>query len=293
MSTPSIVFIANPKSGLGKHEGVEEIASRILQSAGIDFEFHWTNAPGHARQLSQEAVNNGVRMVVAVGGDGSVNECGSALVHSDTALGIIPCGSGNGLARHLGIPLQVEKAIQTLTNCRKRTIDTAKLNGTPYLGVAGVGFDAHVGNIFSTFGKRGFLSYVRITLSEYRKYAPRLFKIEIDGKEMESEALLVAVANSSQFGNNARITPGALDDDGLLDIAVLQKFPLISGFGIARKLFGGQLDRSQYISYHQAQRVLIRQSDEIAHIDGEPFNSGKRLEFEVVPESLKVAVPRI
>lgn len=292
MTRKKISFIVNPKSGLGRQKRIESVLSKTLDHSIFAPSIQFTEAPGHGLELSREAVEKEADLVVAVGGDGTVNECARALLGTSCALGIIPCGSGNGLARHLGIPMNLEKAIAYLNTHKVRTIDTASLNGKPYMGVAGVGFDAHISKVFSSFGQRGFLSYIRLVMREYKAYPSQKYKVIVDGKVQEVFALLIAVANSSQFGINARITPMAIDDDGLLDIAILGKFPMINGISMARKLFGGKLEKSNYTTYLRGRSVEIIQTSVLAHIDGEPIEPGENLVFEIRPRSLLVAVPR-
>jgi diacylglycerol kinase family enzyme len=200
-----IVFIVNPASGVGRQKGIEFLIDRYLDTSKFSFSVWYTEKAGHATELSREAVSQGLDAVIAVGGDGTINEIAQGLVGTDVALGIVPAGSGNGLSRHLMIPMNPGKALRVLNSYKTARIDTATLNGGLFVSVAGVGFDASVAKKFSRAGKRGFRTYFTIVALSYPMYRPKKYKMVIDGKEITRRALLVSFANSSQFGNNASI----------------------------------------------------------------------------------------
>lgn len=283
-----VLFIINPVSGIGRARVVEKLIDRELDRSCFEAEVAYTASRGHATRLAKDAVQKNTELVVAVGGDGSVNEVGQALIHTPAVLGILPAGSGNGLARHLGIPMDLSKALNRISNGKILKMDTGVLNNKVFLGMSGVGFDAHIGWEFARFGKRGFSSYVKVFLREYPGYKAREYQLEIDGISYTKKALLISVANGSQYGNNAFIAPNADISDGLLDICILQDFPVYAAPFLARRLFNRSLDRSKYLEILKGKEIRITQPDKTAHIDGEPLEEGGELHFKIVPSSLNV-----
>jgi YegS/Rv2252/BmrU family lipid kinase len=289
-SEEKICVIINPLSGgVKKHE----IALKILeQLKSYDVELVYTNGPLHATTLAKEAVGRGAQIVAIVGGDGSVNEACQSLVGTETALAIIPTGSGNGLAHHLNIPLEIEKAIHVIKEGHTEKIDTIKVNNQYYLCVAGVGFDAEVGWAFSEFGHRGFLSYLLMTLKKLPTYQPRNYNLCIDGKKVSKEAFLIAFANSSQFGNDAYIAPTAEINDGYLDVIIMKRVPFYATAKVVHQLFNRSLDNSRYVEIIKCKEIDVTEQNLKAHVDGEPMVFPEGMHFQVVPSSLKVVVPK-
>lgn len=282
-----LLFIINPISGIGKQKTVEQLLERRIPRTGDAYDIAYTEAPKHAIQISKEATKT-YDVVVAVGGDGSVNEISKGLIGSETALGILPSGSGNGLARHLNIPMDLEFALDVIIEGNSKRIDTARINDDIFVGIAGLGFDAHVGWEFSKFGKRGFWSYVQVTSREFMQYKPSEYQISIDGQRFSTEALLITIANSSQYGNDAYIAPEARIDDGFLRICILNKMPLLEIPGFTMRLFNKTINESRHLTTIKGKHIVIEQEGEIAHVDGEPTRLGKHIEIEVIPSSLKV-----
>lgn len=283
-----VLFIINPVSGVGRQKTVEKLIDRELDRSCYEPEIAYTQSRGHATELATAAVQRNVEIIVAVGGDGSVNEVGQALIHTPSVLGILPAGSGNGLARHLCIPMDLSRAMERIMNGKIIKMDTGILNDKVFLGMSGVGFDAHIGWEFARFGKRGFSSYIKVFLREFPKYKAGEYKIEIDGRSFIKNALLISVANGSQYGNNAFIAPQADVSDGLLDICILSEFPVYAAPFLARRLFNRSLDRSKYLEILKGKDIRITQPDKTAHIDGEPLEEGRDLHFKIVPSSLNV-----
>lgn len=281
-----ILFIINPHSGIKSKLGFVDLIDHEI-SGDFIVKTRLTQRPEHATELAIEAVESGMDAVVAVGGDGSVNEVGKALIGTDVALGIIPLGSGNGFARHLNIPLHEKAALQTINNFRTQIIDTATINDIPFLATAGLGFDAQVGWQFANHGRRGFLSYVQITANAFMGYKAKEYKLSIDGKEMETTAFLINFANAGQYGNNAWISPSASLSDGLLNICILDKFPKQYAADIIYKLFNKKIEKSKYYRFYQGKEIWVR-NPEIYHIDGEPRGTDVDLLIKIVPQSLKV-----
>ncbi len=291
MSKKKVIFIINPVSGVAKAGRIPPLIQTHLDTSIYEFEIVYTERPGHAEEISRTAADAGVFMVVAVGGDGSVNEAGSGLLHRETGLGIIPAGSGNGMANHLKIPLNTIKAIQLLNTGKFTQIDTMKINGQPAVGVAGIGFDAHVAHKFASFGKRGFSSYIKVTLSELIHYKPHSFNIQVNNEIHQHEAWLITMANSSQFGNKATINPWANLKDGLIEICVMKKFPIWKLPLLMFRLFNNNIDKSRYFKIYQTNTAILSgNTDLIGHIDGEAKILGEKIVAEINPASLKVMI---
>lgn len=290
MSKLKIRFIVNPISGVGRQKIMPGLLEKHLDKDQFDYDIVYTERAGHAKELSSEAAQNGMDIVGIIGGDGSVNECGSGLLHSDTAMAIIPTGSGNGLALHLGIPTKLTEAIHLLNQASIRSIDTGTINGRPFMGVAGFGFDAHIADEFSRFGKRGFFSYFRIIIREYMRYKSPEVTYTVDGEEIKARPFLVTAANSSQYGNRATIAPTAQIDDGKLKLCILRRFPLIAAPFIAWRLFNKSIHKSKYMTCLDGAAFDLDRTDKLAHVDGEPFETDHKLHIEIVPSSLKVVV---
>ncbi len=288
MSKKNICFIINPISGVGRQKTIEKLIETHLDRKAFDFSVAYTNAPKHATELAKKAVEEGANIVVAVGGDGSVNEVAKGLIGSSTLMGILPAGSGNGLARHLGIPMNLEKAILLLQNGNSKKIDTIQLNDEKFVNVAGVGFDAHIGWEFSKFGKRGLSSYLKVILHELPALKTQEFELIIDGKSLFYNAYLISFANGSQWGNNAYIAPLADIQDGVMDVVVLKNFSWLKSVTLGYKLFKKKIHTASAIEIIKTTELIVKQKNNIAHIDGEPILSGQTLVIKVNPLSLNV-----
>ena len=278
-----MLFIVNPISGKGRKQRI--ISS--LKEAG--YEVVCTEYAGHAEQLAREA---SAQVIVAVGGDGTVNEIARGLVGTGKTLGIIPCGSGDGLARHLGISHKFETALKTITSGKTSPLDAGKIDGRMFFSVCGVGFDAVVSENFAKCGKRGLSSYIREGLKAWMAYIPEKYQITIDGKEIEHEAMLITIGNSNQWGNGAKITPLADSSDGILDITVVDAFRSIEIPFLASKLMTGRTHKSRRVHTYRGQDIKITRTTEgPAHADGDWFEAGKEVEINIIPHALNVLVP--
>ena len=287
-----ILFIINPISGIGKQKNIEDLIHNHTDKALYDFQVKFTKGPGDGTWLAKEAVTSGADVVVAVGGDGTVNEIGQALVGTGTALGIIPTGSGNGLARHLKIPFGFEKAIEVINKCKIKKIDTATINDQVFLSIAGVGYDAFVAKKFANAKKRGFFTYFRIVSNEYPQYQPKRYVLEVDGKIIRLKALSITFANSNQFGNNTSISPDAKLDDGLIDVCIVRRIPLYLVPFYVPLLFTKTFHKTHYIEIIRAKSAVVtRKKGKTIHLDGDPTQTGKVLEMKVNPLSLNIIVP--
>lgn len=286
---PSALMLINPISGTRDKKGICDITASRLKEAGIDIDIVHTQHKGHGAELARQAAQDCTDIVVVAGGDGTVNEVASALMHTDTALGIIPCGSGNGLARSLGIPMDFEGAVDIIARNRPYAIDCGIAEGLPFFCTFGVGFDAVVTEKFSTGKRRGKMQYVRSALLEYINFTPDNYAMEIDGEIYTEEALLIAVCNTAQYGNNAYIAPRASLSDGLLDVTVIRNGSILHQAMAGIGLLSGQIDRNRYVDTFKAQEVkIIRLKDGPAQIDGEPLNLGRKISIKCQHSCLKV-----
>ena len=284
-----IIFVVNPISGTqGKKAILKWIDERIDRSI-YDYSIVRTEYAGHASIIAKEAVRDGIDIVVAIGGDGTINEIGRSLVHTNTALGIIPCGSGNGLARHLHIPMDPKAAIEIINQGDKCCIDYGKINNIPFFCTCGVGFDAFVSLKFADSGKRGLLTYLENTLHESLVYQPETYEIENEEGTMKYKAFLIACGNASQYGNNAYITPQASLTDGLMDITIMEPFTVLDVPSLSFQLFNKTIDQNSRIKTMRAKKIKIHRTKEgVLHFDGDPLMAGKELEVEIIPKGLHV-----
>ena len=286
-----ILFIINPISGTKSKGSVTASIEKFINKDIFDYEIRLTEYAGHAAELATAAANDGVDIACAVGGDGTVNEVARAVVHTNTALAIIPCGSGNGLARHLHIPLNANKAIEIINKSVISDLDYGKINGHPFFCTCGLGFDAFVSMKFAEGGKRGFISYIDKTLREGFKYKPETYVIEDENGTEIHKAFLIACANASQYGNNAYIAPHASMNDGLMDIIIMEPFNTIEAPQIILQLFNKSLPSNSHVKMFQARKIRITRPTEGAiHCDGDPIMAGKEIEVELIQKSFKVVV---
>ncbi|MFM6975832.1 MAG: diacylglycerol/lipid kinase family protein [Sphingobacteriaceae bacterium] len=284
-----ILFIINPISGGKPKDELPNLIERHLDESKFEYSIAFTERVGHARELALDAVKTNIKIVVAVGGDGTINEIASVLADSSSFLGIIPMGSGNGLATSLGIPFKVDRAIEVLNNLQYSVIDSATLNGHPIFNVSGIGFDAQISARFARDKTRGLWGYVRNTFAEIMHYQPEWYTITIDGEVYGRRAFMISLANSTQYGNNAHISPEASLTDGLLDICVVKPFPLYMFPALAYRLFSKTAHLSKYIEIFKAKEATIeRDKAGPVHLDGEPVELGTLLHVVMKPASLNV-----
>lgn len=286
-------MIFNPRSGRNARDpGILERARRFVAEAPCEVRLHFTEAPRHATALADQAVQAGFDRIVAIGGDGTLNEVAAALVGTPVALGLIPCGSGNGLGRHLGIPGPGRGAFRNLLSGRIRSIDTGVAAGVPFFNAMGVGFDAELSQRFNRLTRRGLPAYARTTASLLRGYRAETYGIESGGRVHELRAFIVAVANSDQYGNDCFIAPGALIDDGALDLTALPPVGWLTALPLAARLFRGTLKRDRSVHMARGTRfVLHRAKAGPFHTDGEVHEGPADLTVQVRPASLHILVP--
>ncbi|MCK9401140.1 MAG: diacylglycerol kinase family lipid kinase [Bacteroidales bacterium] len=286
-----ICFIYNPFSGVRKLKGLEDLIRQNLDLNRFDYTIQGTSSPKDAMRLASAAVQDNFDIVVAVGGDGTINEIVQGMGNTPLILGIIPNGSGNGLARHLEIPLEPEKAIKLINNLNTRTIDIASINGYPFASIAGLGFDARVANKYRKLKKRGFYGYTRVVMMEFFRYREREYTLSFNDQKITRRALLLSIANSNQFGYNTVIAPTAKPDDGLLDIVIVKKFPVGEIPRMIGLLFTGKIDQSPYIeSFKTTEIFIVRKRGKRVNIDGEAIKMGKEIFVRIQPAAIKVIV---
>ena len=281
-----IRFIINPKAGTGKQQGIEIYIAKNFH----DYEIFYTKESGDAVKISKDAVEKKVNTVIAVGGDGTVNECLSSLINTNTALGVIPCGSGNGFAYHIGMSKIIKNSIKQLKNSHIDTIDTCSVNNMVFANVSGIGFDAHIAKLFSQNKKRGALSYIRLILKEL-KYKAETYNINYDGIFKEVEAYMISFANTSQYGNNAKISPMSDINDGLIDFVIVKNFPKWKLPIFLFLLFRGKLHLSKYIEIIQSKMMKITSQNTLIHLDGETYKAKNPLTINILEKSLKILQP--
>ena len=284
-----VLFIVNPSSGRKKIEGLEKSIQQYCNAIKIECQIEETEGKGHATEIATRGVQGKFELIFAVGGDGTVHEVAKGLVHAHVVMGILPKGSGNGLARHLGISRNPVKALDLLKEGKVICMDTLNVNNEISVNVSGVGFDGHIANLFGSGGKRGLREYVSLAATEFRKFKTFQVNGEIDGNSFQSDAFILAVANSSQFGNNATVSPSASVCDGLMDVCVIRKVPLLQGLGFAGKMFTRRMHKSAFAKIIKCKKAVFKFENDIPyHIDGEGKSRARVFTFEVVPSSLNI-----
>lgn len=278
-----ILFIVNPLSG---HGNKTRVVSRLKKK---DCRVVYTEYAGHAEQLARDSEED---IVVAVGGDGTVNEVARGLIGTGKKLGIIPRGSGDGLALHLGLSHDINKSIATIEEGKTEYLDAATINGRHFFSVCGVGLDAIISERFAKSGRRGLASYIEQSIHSWKGHKAERYELEIDGEKIVHEAVMVTVGNSNQWGNGAKVTPLADSSDGILDITVVEDFKDIEIPMLAYRLMTGTVNLAQNIHCYKGKNITItRENPGPAHADGDWFEAGKILDIKIIEHALKVIVP--
>jgi YegS/Rv2252/BmrU family lipid kinase len=286
-------FIFNPRSGHNaRNPWLLEHTREFIREQRLNATVVPTEHPLHATELARRALDDGCDTIVAIGGDGTMNEVAAALVGTRASLGLIPCGSGNGLGRHLGIPGPGKGAFRALLSGNIRVIDTGVADGHPFFNAMGLGFDAEISHRFNTLAKRGLPAYVRTTLGALFEYQPVEYTIRAGGQELRTRAFLLTIANSDQYGNDCFIAPGARVDDGRLDLTAIRRLTAFNVLPIAVRLFTKKISGSGDVARLRASSFVIeRPAPGLLHIDGEVRTAPARVEISVRPASLRVLVP--
>ena len=279
----------NPISGTSDKKDIPYLIEELLDKEQFDYSIRETEYAGHAYEIAKESKEQGIDIVVAVGGDGTVNEVGRALVHSNTALGIIPTGSGNGLARHLLIPMKIKGAIQVLNDCEITDLDYGIINEHPFFCTCGVGFDAFISEKFAEAGKRGPITYLENILKEGLKYEPETYEIEAGNGTIKKKAFLISCANASQYGNNAYIAPQASMSDGMIDVIIMEPFDALEASQISIEMFNKTLDKNNKIKTFRSKEIKIyRKAPGVIHYDGDPIDTGKEIVVTLKEKGIKI-----
>lgn len=285
-------FILNPFSGYTLKEKQISRISGYIDRHVKNAEIIISENKGDASEITRRKIKEGINRIIAIGGDGTVNEIAKVLVDTEIALGIIPTGSGNGLARHFHIPMEFKNAIEVINHCTIRKMDYGLINGKPFFCTTGIGFDAEVGHKFAKQNRRGFIAYLKIILSGFRAYKTEKYTLIIDDQKIKREAFLITLANASQWGNNACISPMASVEDGLLDICVLSPFPAYMAADIGIRLLTKKIERSRYLEIFRSDKILIKSSGKTTiHYDGEPGEITGNIEVKIIPQGLNIMVP--
>ena len=288
-----LLAVINPISGTANKQYIPETITEVMDESKWDVMIRFTQRPGHATDLAKQAIKQGYYGVLAIGGDGTINEVAAALRDSDTALGIIPNGSGNGLARHLNIPIDVKRALEEINNDRIEQFDYCMANQHPFFCTCGVGFDAHVSAKFAESKKRGPISYLKNTLVEYLRYRSEEYSIETADQVLTERAFVIACGNASQYGNNAFITPNASMQDGLIDVTLIQPFTPLDTAVLGILLFTKHIDQDTNIqSFRTPSLTIHRPKAGVMHIDGEPMMMEADIEVKCVHNGIKIFLPK-
>ncbi len=285
-----ILFIVNPIAGTGRQKNIEGLIKETLDADLFDYSLCHTEHIHHGSELARDAADKGYDTVVAVGGDGSIHDVVQGLRGTDLSLGIVPCGSGNGLARALKIPLRPQNALRLLNEQHEECIDSITVNDSfVCINAAGVGFDAHIARIMKTLKHRGFSVYTQLVMREFSSYKPHGYQLTLDGQKMERGAWFIAIANGRQYGYNFSVAPKALMNDGQFDITILDRVPLDHIPITAPLAFMNLLNHSQHAEMFRGRDLLIEgNSDGWVNIDGEVEKLGKKIHFVINPLSVKL-----
>ena len=284
--------IINPNSGTSRKTSIPELAYNILSENGSELYFVYTNEQGHVAQIIDDVAGQGFDVVIGVGGDGTINEVADAVRPTDMTMGIIPMGSGNGLARSLDIPMDPEAALEVIRKGYIKRIDCCEANGVPFFVTFGVGFDAQVTASYDQKSFRGPLSYVLSTVDQFIKHKSSLYRLHLNGEVIEQKAFLVTCANADQYGNNAIIAPEAELDDGLFDVVVIHNMSLLKAPQVAINLFTKNINESASIDIYRTDHLIIEREDaDYAQVDGELLELGRRIEISIQKQQLPILVP--
>ena len=286
-----ITFIMNPISGTVKKSGVARAIIDTIDHALYDYEIAETHYSGHAYEIACAARDNGHAAAVAVGGDGTVNEVGRAIVGSATALGIVPCGSGNGLARHLMLPMEPRRAVSVINRMAVHDLDYGLINSHPFFCTCGMGFDAFISMKFAEAGRRGPVTYLENILREGARYKPETYEISDETGTSQRRAFLISCANASQYGNNAYIAPQASMSDGLLDVTIMEPFDIMEAPQLSIDMFNKTLDKNPNIHTFKTRSIHVhREAPGLIHYDGDPVMADADVDISIVGHGIKIIV---
>ncbi len=292
MNKKHLVFIINPRSGVDRQKAIQHAIDTTLDQQQYSYEIQYTQYAKHGTLLAKEAAAKGAYAVVAVGGDGSVNDIVAGLLDTDTCLAIIPKGSGNGMARTMGIPLKEQEAIAVINKGNEIKMDIGYANERPFISNAGVAFDALISRKFAKSVRRGFAMYSWLVTKYLWVYKAWNWDIEIDGKPLQEKAFIITVANGKQFGYNFQIAPDANWTDGLFDVVIIRNFPRILGGLIAFRAMNGSILKSPYVKHYRAKEVVVSHPQlRLMQTDGDAHDCENKIRFTIKKGLQKVIVP--
>lgn len=288
-----LLVIINPISGRSSKRNIAERITKSLDLMKYDVTIRFTDYPGHATLLASEAVAEGINVVVAVGGDGTVNEVARALVGTETVLGIVPCGSGNGLARHLQIPMNTRKAIEVINTGEVDAIDVMTVNGQYCFCTAGVGYDAKVSAEYAKEPRRGLVTYAKKALQGWFKYEPEEYTIELDGQVLTRKAVVITCANANQWGNDFHVAPKASLKDGLIDVTIIHPMKLHNAIMMPLQMLGYSFDKNPDVEMFKASQLIINfKNSTYFHVDGESLACENRIKITIATSGIRVICVR-
>ena len=291
MCKKRIVFILNPISGTKRKTSIPDLIDEYIDKAKFDFTIKLTQRAGHASALARESAEEGADIIVAVGGDGTVNEVARAICGTQSALGIIPCGSGNGLARHLMLPLNVKGAMRVINEAVIHDLDYGVINGMPFFCTCGMGFDAYISHKFAMAGKRGPLTYIENVLKSGLTYKPERYVIDDENGSHEYNAFLVSIANASQYGNDAYIAPQASMSDGLMDVIIMEPFDVVEAAQVSYDIMNKTLDENSKVKSFKTKHIrILREKPGYVHYDGDPIMADADLDVSIKEKGIRVVV---
>jgi len=282
-----IRFIINPVAGKKNYKYIDKYIKKHISNC----EIYYTKKTGDIKIISNNAVKEKINIVVVVGGDGSVNESLSSLKNTNTALAIVPTGSGNGIAYHIGMKKNIKKAIKQLKKYNVTQIDTCLINSKSFINIAGVGFDAHIANLFLNQKNRGFFKYVKLIFQQLN-YKAKSYYLKYNNEEKKIEAFLISFANASQYGNNVKISPMADIKDGLFEMVIVHKFPKWKIPILIVKLFLGKINTFKHVETLKLNNVEINSDETLIHTDGEPHIINKPINVKILTKSIKIIIPK-
>jgi len=288
----TIRFIINPTSGSNRSEDKPKIISEHIDRSKYDYHCVTTEYKGHAAELSTQYVTEGIDVVVACGGDGTVNEVASSLIHTDTVLGIIPGGSGNGFAMHIGMGRNTAKAVQKLNLSTAKVIDSCYVNEQFFLNLAGIGFDALIAYKADNESRRGFQMYFNLVSKEILKFKAQKFKVLFDDQEIEGPFTSIAIANAAMYGYNFTVAPLAELADGLLDLVFIKEASILRTIGSSWRMLNKTIDKSSLVETYKTKEVtILTENPYYFHVDGESYEFSDKLHFKINPLSIRVLFP--
>ena len=290
----NIAFIINPISGTQNKRKLPKLIEQTLDKSQWLANIVFTERAGHAMELAHQYAHMGFDAVVAVGGDGTVNEVACGVRDTETALGILPMGSGNGFARHLNIPMRANRALEMLNHSEVIRADYGLANDKLFVTTCGTGFDALIADHFATAGSRGFQTYIKQIMQDLISYKPETYRIVENGKDLlEHKAFLLTFANASQWGNDAYIAPRASIQDGKMDICVMSSSALLGIPSLALRLFTKTIDKSLFMDTFRAKDIMLhREQASPFHIDGDPVEMPKDIHIRIIEDGLRVLVEK-